>query len=83
MTTEIKFPRQLLMQNMRYQLLRPGTTFFFSYVFATSQITNIDKLLKICEEQMKESNVHYNRIFNPMPRWDKCVNVTDDHIENC
>ena len=66
---------------MRYQLLRPGTTFSFSYVFATSRIINVDKLLKIREEQVKEPDVHYNRIFNPMPRWDKCVNVTDDHIE--
>jgi hypothetical protein len=69
------------MQTMHYQLLRPGITFFFSYVFATSRIINEDKLLKILEKQMKEPDVHYNRIFNTMPRLDKCVKVTDDRIE--
>jgi len=39
--------------------------------------------LKIREEQMQEPDVHYNRTFNPVPRWDKCVNVTDDRIEKC
>lgn len=32
---------------------------------------------------MQEPDVHYNRTFNPVPRWDKCVNVTDDRIEKC
>jgi len=41
-----------------------------------------DKLLTSREQQMKEPDVHWNRIFNPMPRWDKCVNVPDDRIKN-
>jgi hypothetical protein len=38
---------------MHYQLLRPVTTFSFSYVFATGRIINKDKLLKILETEWK------------------------------
>jgi len=30
---------------------------------------------------MKEPDVHYSRIFNIVSRWDKYVDVTDDHIK--